>query len=169
MHVSIKSRLAMAMALLSVLLLVIGGLGIAGMTSSNDANRDTYSDKLPGATYIGDAEISLLRERAALFRAALNPGTPDLRGIITHSRDYRTEARASLDNYMKLPRSGDEDKLARDVLQRRNAMDEGLDAFANALLGGDNTQIMHVTLTNNDLYAAYHDPSAKLRAYQYSA
>lgn len=125
MQVSIKSRLALAMGLLSVLLLVIGGLGIAGMTSSNDANRDTFSDKLPSATLIGDAEIDLQRERSALFRAALNPSAPGLSGIITHSRDYRTEARASLDNYMKLPRTPEEDRLARDLIQRRNAMDEG--------------------------------------------
>jgi methyl-accepting chemotaxis protein I, serine sensor receptor len=169
MRISIKSRLALAMGLLSVLLLIIGGLGIAGMTSSNNANRETFSDQLPSATYIGDAEIDLQRERAALFRAALNPSTPDLRGIITHSRDYRTEARAALDNYMKLPRTPEEDQLARDVMQRRNAMDEGLDAFGNSLLGGDSAQIMKTTLSNNDLYAAYHDASAKLRAYQYTS
>jgi methyl-accepting chemotaxis protein I, serine sensor receptor len=169
MRISIKSRLALAMGLLSVLLLIIGGLGIAGMTSSNNANRETFSDQLPSATYIGDAEIDLQRERAALFRAALNPSTPDLRGIITHSRDYRTEARAALDNYMKLPRTPEEDQLARDVMQRRNAMDEGLDAFGNSLLGGDSAQIMQTTLSNNDLYAAYHDASAKLRAYQYTS
>jgi len=169
MHVSIKSRLAMAMALLSVLLLVIGALGIAGMTNANDANRDTYSDKLPSATAIGDAEISLQRERSALFRAALNPAAPDLRGIITHSRDYRTEARAALSSYMKLPRSPEEDQLARDMMERRNAMDAGLDAFGDALLGGDGSQIMKAALSNNDLYAAYHNASAKLRAYQYAA
>jgi methyl-accepting chemotaxis protein I, serine sensor receptor len=169
MHVSIKSRLALAMALLSVLLLVIGGLGIAGMTNANDANRDTYSDKLPSATDIGDAEIDLQRERSALFRAALNPAAADLRGIITHSRDYRTEARAALDNYMKLPRTPDEDQLARDMMERRSAMDAGLDAFGAALLGGDGTQIMKSALSNNDLYAAYHNASAKLRAYQYAA
>ncbi|HEY4351039.1 MAG TPA: Tar ligand binding domain-containing protein, partial [Paraburkholderia sp.] len=169
MHVSIKSRLALAMALLSVLLLVIGGLGIAGMTNANDANRDTYSDKLPGATDIGDAEIDLQRERSALFRAALNPAAADLRGIITHSRDYRTEARAALDSYMKLPRTPEEDQLARDMMERRKAMDAGLDAFGDALLGGESAQIMKAALSNNDLYAAYHNASAKLRAYQYAA
>ncbi|HVE11071.1 MAG TPA: methyl-accepting chemotaxis protein [Paraburkholderia sp.] len=169
MRLSIKSRLAFAMGLLSVLLLVIGALGIAGMTNSNDANRDTYSNKLPSTTYIGDAETSLQRERAALFRAALNPSTPDLRSIIAHSRDYRTEARASLDNYMKLPRDADEDQLARDLLQRRSAMDDGLDAFANALQSGESAQIMRATLANNDLFSAYHTSSAKLRAYQYTS
>jgi methyl-accepting chemotaxis protein-1 (serine sensor receptor) len=157
------------MGLLSVLLLVIGALGIVGMTNSNDANRDTYSNKLPSTTYIGDAETSLQRERATLARAALNPTTPDLRSILAHSRDYRTEARASLDNYMKLPRDDDEDKLARDLLQKRSAMDEGLEAFSKALLSADSTQIMHQTVVNNELFAAYHTSSAALRAYQYNS
>src|ERR1700754_4689717 len=141
MRLSIKSRLAFAMGLLSVLLLVIGALGITGMTNSNNANRDTYSNKLPSTTYIGDAETSLQRERATLSRAALNPSAPDLRSIVAHSHDYRTEARASLDNYLKLPRDDDEDKLARDLLQKRAAMDEDLEAFSKALLTGDSAQI----------------------------
>jgi len=157
------------MGLLSVLLLVIGALGITGMTNSNNANRDTYSNKLPSTTYIGDAETSLQRERATLARAALNPTTPDLRSILAHSHDYRTEARASLDNYMKLPRDDEEDKLARDLLQKRAAMDEGLEAFSKALLSADNAQIMHQTVVNNELFATYHTSSAALRAYQYNS
>lgn len=51
------------------------------MTGSNNANRDTYSNKLPGVTYV-DVEINRQRERAVLFRAALaipspwDPGKP---------------------------------------------------------------------------------------------
>jgi methyl-accepting chemotaxis protein-1 (serine sensor receptor) len=70
---------------------------------------------------------------------------------------------------MKLPRSPEEDQLARDMMERRTAMDAGLDAFGDALLGGDGAQIMKAALSNNDLYAAYHNASAKLRAYQYAA
>jgi methyl-accepting chemotaxis protein I, serine sensor receptor len=168
MNMSIKLRLAVAMALLAVLLLLIGVLGIAGMTSSNSANRITYSVKLPSATDIGDAEIDLQRERAALFRAALDTSTPNLRGIITHSRDYRTEAREILDKYMSLPRSAQEDALAQVLLKRRSAIDDGLDAFANAMLSGDPAQVMRAALANNDLYAAYHESSVQLRKLQYS-
>jgi methyl-accepting chemotaxis protein-1 (serine sensor receptor) len=169
MSITIKLRLAASMALLSVLLLVIGGVGLAGMTRSNDANRDTYSVKLPGATDVGDAEINLQRERAALFRAALDPKAPGIDGIISHSRDYRTEAGKLLDNYMALPHSAREQELAHDLLERRTAMNKGLDDFADALRSGDGAQAMQAALTNNDLYAAYHDSSEKLRQFQYSA
>ena len=169
MQISIKLRIAVAMLLLAALLVLIGSLGVVGMTSSNDANRDTYSVKLPGATDIGDAEISLQRERAALFRGALNPASPDLRNIITHSRDYRTEARQTLARFMALPRSAEEATLAQELMARRTAMDAGLDAFADALLSGNADQVMKTAVANNDLYAAYHDTSARLRKLQYSS
>jgi len=169
MTISIKSRLAVAMGLLAVLLVLIGGLGLAGMGGSNDANRDTYSNKLPSASYIGQAEINLLRERAALFRAALDLTTPDLHGIIDHSREYHTEAHHLLDQYMALPRDAEEDRLAHDLLERRSAMDVGIDAFSQALLSGDSKQVMSAALANNDLYAAYHTSSVHLTSYQYSA
>jgi methyl-accepting chemotaxis protein-1 (serine sensor receptor) len=169
MTISIKSRLAIATGLLAGLLLLVGGLGLTGMTGSNDANRDTYGNKLPSATYIDDAEINLQRERSALFRAALDPSAPDLRGIIEHSKDYRTEAAKLLARYKALARGAEEDALARDLLARRDAMDQGLDTFAQTLTSGDSKQIMGAALANNDLYAAYHTSSAHLRAFQYSA
>src|ERR1700744_938182 len=57
MRISIKLRLAVAMTLLACLLSLAGTLGLIGMSDSNAANRETYSNKLPGATYIGDMEI----------------------------------------------------------------------------------------------------------------
>jgi methyl-accepting chemotaxis protein-1 (serine sensor receptor) len=157
------------MALLSFLLLVVGGVGLAGMTRSNQANRDTFSVKLPSATDVGDAEINLQRERAALFRAALDPKAPGIEGIITHSRDYRTEAGKLLDGYMALPHSAREQELAHDLLNRRDAMTKGLDDFAAALRTGDSAQVMQSALKNNDLYAAYHNSSEQLRKFQFAA
>ncbi|MEA3130061.1 MAG: methyl-accepting chemotaxis protein serine sensor receptor, partial [Paraburkholderia sp.] len=61
MQISIKMRLAVAMTLLACLLSLAGILGLIGMSNSNDANRETYSNKLPSATYIGDMEIILAR------------------------------------------------------------------------------------------------------------
>jgi methyl-accepting chemotaxis protein-1 (serine sensor receptor) len=168
MTITIKSRLAVAMGLLAALLLLTAILGLAGMTGSNNANRSTYSEKLPSATDVGDAEINLQRERAAMFRGALDTTTPDLRNIITHSREYRTEARKILDRYMALPHNAEEDRLAHQLIDRRNAMDQGLDAFATALLSGDSKQVMKSALANNDLYTAYHATSEALTKYQYA-
>jgi Tar ligand binding domain homologue len=67
--ISIKLRIAVAVLLLAALLVLTGSLGIAGMTSSNDANRDTFSVKLPGATDIGDAETGCSANGRRCFTA----------------------------------------------------------------------------------------------------
>ena len=83
MRLSVKSRLALAMGLLSALLLVVGIFGIAGMTYSNDGNLDTYTNKLPSANFIGEAELSLQRERTALLRAAIDTSSERLIAYLT--------------------------------------------------------------------------------------
>jgi methyl-accepting chemotaxis protein I, serine sensor receptor len=167
MNITLKLRVALTMALLSVLLLLIGGFGLAGMASSNDVLSFTYSNRMPGTIYIADAELSLQRERAALLRAAMNPADPKLPSIISHSRDYRTEARQSLEKYMALAHAAQGQAQGQELLHRRADMDAGIDEFANALLSQDPEKINRAALKNNDLYAAYHDTTVKLRAYQY--
>ncbi|WP_460908886.1 methyl-accepting chemotaxis protein [Paraburkholderia jirisanensis] len=169
MKISIRTRLAVAMVLLGCLLLLVGLLGLTGMSSSNDANRDTYSNKLPRATYIGDSEIVLTRQRAALLRAALDPGAPDIDGIITKSHGFAAQSQALWAQYLALPRSADEDRLTQNVVKSRAAMDQGLDDFANAIRSGDRPSIMRAALKNNDLYADFNSAGSKLRAFQISA
>ncbi|HEY3599743.1 MAG TPA: Tar ligand binding domain-containing protein, partial [Paraburkholderia sp.] len=127
MKISIKMRLAVAMLLLGCLLSLVGILGLTGMSSSNDANRETYSNKLPRATYIGDSEIVLTRQRASLLRGALDPGAPDIDSIISKSHGFATQSQALWAKYLALPRSPEEDQLTQQVIKTRAAMDNGLD------------------------------------------
>ncbi|WP_347554200.1 methyl-accepting chemotaxis protein [Robbsia sp. KACC 23696] len=167
MRVSIQSRLALAMGLLSVLLLSVGVFGIVGMTYSNDANLDTYTNKLPSANFIGEAELSLQRERTALLRGALDTSSAkNIQDTVEHEKAFRRMARNALDGYMKLPQSADEAVLAKALMARRADMDQGLDVFAQALMARDGPQIMHAALENNTLYGAYHDASDTLRKLQ---
>ena len=168
MKITLKLRIALTMALLSVLLMLVGGFGLAGMAGGDEVLRFIYTNRMPGSNYVGDAELSLQRERAALLRAAMNPADPKLQSIITHSRDYRTEARQTLDRYMALQHSADGQALAQELLRQRAAMDAGIDEFSNALLSQDRERITRAALANNDIYTAYHDASVKLRAYSFN-
>jgi len=169
MAVSIKMRVAITMAVLASLLLLIGVLGLTGMSDSNDANRDTYSNKLPSATYIGNAEIILARQRAALMRAALDPSAPGIATIIEKSKGFATQSHEQWDKYMALARGAEEDRLAQLVVKDRVAMDQGLDVFAKAVLSADPKEIMRAALANNDLYATFSDHSEALKRFQFSA
>ncbi|GAB7536594.1 methyl-accepting chemotaxis protein [Burkholderia sp. 3C] len=169
MRLSIQARLALTMGLLSALLLAVGLFGIAGMTYSNDGNLDTYTNKLPSANFIGEAELSLQRERTALLRGAIDTSSDQNIGdTVAHEKAFRAMARKALDAYMLLPQSAHEAELARELLAQRAAMDTGLDAFAQALLSKDGPRIMRAALDNNTLYARYHDSSVKLREWQVS-
>jgi methyl-accepting chemotaxis protein-1 (serine sensor receptor) len=168
MKISIKMRLAVAMFLLGCLLSLVGILGLTGMSSSNDANRETYSNKMPRVVYIGDSEIVLTRQRAALLRAALDPGAPDLESIIAKSQGFAKQSHALWDKYLALPRSADEDRLTQEVIRTRDAMDKGLEDFAAALRSGDKQAITQAGLKNNDLYSAFNSAGEKLRHFQFS-
>src|ERR1700731_2044791 len=100
MNISIKMRIAVAMALLASLLLLIGVLGLTGMAGSNDANRDTYSNKLPSATYVGDAQIALDRRRFAFLRAALDPTAPGVAQIIEKASGFSAQSHQAWERYM---------------------------------------------------------------------
>ncbi|WP_280529106.1 methyl-accepting chemotaxis protein [Burkholderia perseverans] len=167
MRLSIQSRLALTMGLLSVLLLAVGLFGIVGMTYSNDNNLDTYTNKLPSANFIGEAELSLQRERTALLRGAIDTSSDtNIHDTVEHEKAFRAMARKALDGYMKLPQSAREAELARDLMAKRTAMDAGLDTFAQALVSKDAPRIMQAALENNTLYGKYHESSAKLRELQ---
>ncbi len=167
MEITIKLRLALAMGLLSMLLLVIGSLGLWGMVRGNETILGLYSAKLPNATDIGDVEINLQRERAVLFRAALGAKQAGVAKTIRFSHTFRAEGRRILDAYLKRDHSATEQRLAHDLLERLAAMENGLDNFETAILSGDDTAIMRAALVNNDLYAAYHSSGEKLRQQQY--
>jgi methyl-accepting chemotaxis protein-1 (serine sensor receptor) len=169
MTVSIRTRLAVAMASLAALLLLVGILGLVGMTGSNNANRETYSNALPSATYIGDTEILMARQRAALLRAALDPAAPDLDAIITKSKGFATQADATWSKYMALPRDAQEDSLAQEVVKTREGFTTGLEGFAQSIRGGDAKAIMQAALKNNVYYADFTARNDKLKKFQFDA
>ncbi|HEY4295997.1 MAG TPA: methyl-accepting chemotaxis protein, partial [Paraburkholderia sp.] len=169
MKISIKMRLAVAMTLLACLLSIAGILGLIGMSDSNEANRDTYSNKLPSATYIGDMEIVLARQRAALLRAALDPSAPDLDAIIAKSKGFANQSQKLWSQYLALPRSPEGTRLTQAVIETRAAFDKGLDDFAQAIKGGDAQDIMRAALRNNELYAAFTASNEQLKKYLFSS
>ncbi|MFM0203613.1 methyl-accepting chemotaxis protein [Paraburkholderia fungorum] len=169
MQISIKMRLAVAMTLLACLLSLAGILGLTGMSDSNEANRETYSNKLPSATYIGDMEIILARQRAALLRAALDPSAPDLDVIIAKAKGFASQSQQIWSQYLALPRTSEGDRLTQDVARTRAGLNKGLDDFALTIKGGDPKDIMRSALKNNDLYADFTASNDRLKKFLFSA
>jgi methyl-accepting chemotaxis protein I, serine sensor receptor len=76
MFSTIKGRLGIAMAFLGLLLIVIGGLGLWGMSRGNDTTRGLFMNQMPSAVAAGNAEMFTARERLSFDRAALLAGKP---------------------------------------------------------------------------------------------
>src|SRR6201999_4048022 len=109
--ITIKARIGLTMAFLAALLVAIGGFGLVGMSRSNNAYEDTFTNQMPSAVNIGNAELFAARERLALDRAAFMVGTPESAPTLERARTMRATSDAWWKKYMDLPRDATEDRL----------------------------------------------------------
>ncbi|SMG02017.1 methyl-accepting chemotaxis protein [Burkholderia singularis] len=139
---AIRTRVAMAMALLTGLLCVVGALGWFGMLKANDANEEIFTNQMPSAVDVASAELFAARERLALDRAAFAAGTPETAAMIERAREMRAISDSWWRKYLDLPRDADEDRLAQDVTAKRQILQRELDAFAALVDGADRDRML---------------------------
>src|SRR5690349_5787234 len=111
--ITIKARIGLTMAFLAALLVAIGALGLFGLNRSNESMRDMYTNQMPSAVNIGNAELYAARERLALDRAAFQIGTPDVPKTLERARSMRVISDDWWKQYLALPREGDEDRYTQ--------------------------------------------------------
>ncbi|RKT27092.1 methyl-accepting chemotaxis sensory transducer with TarH sensor [Paraburkholderia sp. RAU2J] len=140
--ITIKARIGLTMAFLAALLVAIGVFGLFGMSRSNDAYKNTFTDAMPSAINIGNAELYAARERLALDRAAFMAGTPEVAATLERARAMRTTSDMWWKKYLDLPREADEDRLAQDVAAKRDALHREMDAFAAIVAANDPSKMI---------------------------
>ncbi|KVN30647.1 hypothetical protein WJ63_07630 [Burkholderia pyrrocinia] len=138
---TIRARIGLAMTILAGLLCALGVLGLIGMGRANDATQDIFTNQMPSAVDVSVAELFAARERLALDRAALLAGTPDSAEAVARSRKMREQSDLWWQKYMNLPRDADEDKLAQDVVAKRQVLQRGFDTFATVVASNDHERI----------------------------
>ncbi|MEW6345496.1 MAG: methyl-accepting chemotaxis protein [Pseudomonadota bacterium] len=154
--ITIKARIGLTMAFLAALLLIIGVLGLTGMSRANDAHHETFANQMPSAVNIGNAELYAARERLALDRAAFLFGTPEVAATVERAHVMRTMSDEWWKKYLDLPRDAEEDRLAQDVSARRETLQQSMDVFAGIVTGTDQSKIPAAA---KDLQAKYSDLS----------
>jgi methyl-accepting chemotaxis protein I, serine sensor receptor len=152
--ITIKARIGLTMAFLAALLLIIGTLGLIGMSRSNEAHHDTFANEMPSAVDIGNAELYAARERLALDRAAFEFGTPDVAATVERAKSMRVTSDAWWKKYSDLSRDAEEDRLAQDVAAKRDTLHQSMDAFAAIITGSDQTKVVGAA---KDLQVKYND------------
>jgi methyl-accepting chemotaxis protein I, serine sensor receptor len=165
MTLTIKARLGLAMAFLAVLMIVIGALGLIGMSRSNQADRQTYSVQLPGAIAVGNMEIFVARERITLDRAALSPDAPTAAPTIERSQGFRAASNEWWKKYLALPRDTTEDRLAQDAGNKRREMQAAVDDLIATIKGGDHVAIVNAENRLTPFYVAMTASDDALKKY----
>jgi methyl-accepting chemotaxis protein-1 (serine sensor receptor) len=127
MFSTIKGRLALAMTLLSALLIAIGMVGLIGMTQSNAVTHSLFTNEMPSAVSLGNAEMFVARERLSFDRAALNVGTSAAEDAIVRGALMRKTSDDAWTNYAARPQGAGDKELADKFNQQRVAMQKLID------------------------------------------
>ncbi|MDR5842297.1 methyl-accepting chemotaxis protein [Caballeronia sp. LZ031] len=153
---TIKARLGLSMAFLGALLIAIGALGLIGMSRSNDAFLDTFSNQMPSAIAVGNTELYAARERLVFDRAALLAGTPEATATIDRARMMRERADNYWKEYNSMPQSPSEKALADTAQARRLELQKRVDAGIAAVVANDHDRIVSAA---KEMQASYNDLS----------
>ena len=170
-NLTLRFRLVATMALLGLIIVVTGLLGIYGIRSSGAALERTYSVQMQSIIQLGEAKNFLSRARFNLDRAVLHPDSPDIEKTISRMESFIKDADTAWAAYLALPRGAEEDALAKAVGAGRSAyVEKGMRALTQAVRAQDAEKIE--TLFMKQMQAAYGEfntASAKLDAYQVAA
>ncbi|MFM0604188.1 methyl-accepting chemotaxis protein [Paraburkholderia sediminicola] len=165
--ITIKARIGLTTAFLAALLIAIGVFGLFGMSRSNGAYQDTFTNAMPSAVDIGNAEIYAARERMALDRAAFMMGTPEAAPTLERARSMRVTSDAWWKKYMDLPRDAEEDRLAQNVIAKRDALHQQMDAFAAIITENAPSKIVDGAKSMQVAYNDLGNADDALRKYQF--
>ncbi|WP_347555432.1 methyl-accepting chemotaxis protein [Robbsia sp. KACC 23696] len=139
MSMTIKSRIGIAMAVLALLMIAIGGLGIYGLSNANFSLKKSNNELTPSMMAVAHAETSLLRERISFDRAIITMGTPTADLAIQQSLDSRVLAEKYWKDYKSLPLLPGEQALADTAYGYYATLHQILDAGFAAVRAKDST------------------------------
>ncbi|MEM5330101.1 methyl-accepting chemotaxis protein [Paraburkholderia sp. JHI2823] len=164
--ISIKARIGITMGFLATLIVVISSVGLLGLTRSNEAYRETFTDQMPSSHAVNLAEIYAARERLALDRAVFEAGTPDAAATIERAHMLRGVSDDFWKKYTALPHNGEEQRLAQDVAARREALHHVADQFGANVQSGDQAKVVAGAKALKEAYDALSKADAVLDKFQ---
>ncbi|MEM5401683.1 methyl-accepting chemotaxis protein [Paraburkholderia unamae] len=164
--ISIKARIGITMGFLAALIVAISAVGLLGLTRSNDAYRETFTDQMPSSHAVNLAEIYAARERLALDRAAFELGTSDAAATIDRAHMLRGVSDDFWKKYMALPHGGEEARLAQDVAARRDTLHQIADQFMTTVQSGDQAKVVAGAKALKEAYDGLSKADAVLDKFQ---
>jgi methyl-accepting chemotaxis protein-1 (serine sensor receptor) len=77
-HLKISTRLVILISVLSVMLIAIGGIGLFGISQTNDALKTVYEDRTVPMGQLADVARLNLRNRLAIANSLINPSAEEI-------------------------------------------------------------------------------------------
>ena len=167
MFSTIKGRLGLAMTLLSALLIAIGMVGLIGMSHSNATTHDLFTNEMPSAVSVGNAEMFMARERLSFDRAALNVGTSAAEDAIGRGALMRKTSDDAWTKYASLPQGSGEKELAGKFNEQRLAMQKLIDQGYADVRAKDQEKIIADASAMQVLFNQFAKSGAELRKLQF--
>ncbi len=146
--IQIKTLLRGAMATLSLLLMLMGGVGLYGVSESNDALKETYSNQLASTLALSDAMLATTRMRLALDRNVMQGEVDDPKVNVDRSTVFVEASESAWKRYMSLPQD-DHEKALADALAHKRAefMAQGIAPLQQASLAGNKEEAVRLAST----------------------
>ncbi|ASU39697.1 hypothetical protein hmeg3_16345 [Herbaspirillum sp. meg3] len=145
--ISIRARLIGAIFVLVSLMLAVGVIGQISNRAGEAALHETYSVQLASALAIGESKYNLAVARIAIDRALLHPESGDIKALVDKTRDYLKVSDNAWRRYLDLPKTAEEDAIAKDVSAKRNTfIQQALEPSLAALLRNDATSADKITM-----------------------
>ena len=158
-QLNIKSRLTIVIAIMSILLLVIGGIGLFGMSKAKEDLHTVYEDRILPISQISSIQQLLLTNRLNIS-ASLNASTIEMILKNTAEVEQNIDKITRLwDEYRAAQLTNEEKTLADTFAEnKRYLVEDGLKPAIAALRGNDITLANRIVL---DKINSFYQPVGK--------
>ncbi|HWH82265.1 MAG TPA: methyl-accepting chemotaxis protein [Burkholderiaceae bacterium] len=137
-NLKVSTRLIMLIGVLSMLLVAIGGLGLFGISQSNDALKSVYEDRTVPAARLGEIRALQLDNRLAVNIALVTPTPENIAQRAAHVETNIAAISKAWEAYMATKLTAEEEKLAKATAEaRKKLVEDGLRPTLAALRAND--------------------------------
>ncbi|WP_343583191.1 methyl-accepting chemotaxis protein [Herbaspirillum sp.] len=166
-NISIKARLAIAILILSLLLVAIGLSGLLGMSAAVGINQQLGEERLPKTVAADNVLIWIGRQRTSLDQAALTDDQAWAERMYGMDANSRKEALNWWSKYTALPQRTEEGRaLVKKVSEGIDKTEEALAKFAEVIKTGDRKAIGDQARVVGTIYTAMQGDGQALSKYE---
>jgi methyl-accepting chemotaxis protein len=164
---TLRIRIVATMALLGMIIVATGLIGINGMRATQTSLEQVYSNQLLSSIALNNSKNFLARARFVLDRAVLHPDAPDVGKTISRMQGFMADSDKTWKAYQDMPRAAEEAALVKELAARRAEYVATIDAVTRAVQQKDAETLETLFMKKlTETFGEYNTASTKLDEYQ---